>query len=68
MKVIKRIEDLKRVYRLRNLILEKDEKIIIDYAKLLSNHIGLDKNLVDLAITASELPRPKERGFLTKAL
>lgn len=54
MKVIKRIEDLKRVYRLRNLILEKDEKIIIDYAKLLSNHIGLDKNLVDLAITANK--------------
>lgn len=45
MKVIKRIEDL---------ILEKDEKIIIDYAKLLSNHIGLDKNLVDLAITANK--------------
>ena len=54
MKVIKRIEDLKRVYRVRNLILEKDEKIIIDYAKLLSNHIGLDKHLVDLAITANK--------------
>ena len=54
MKVIKRIEDLKRVYRLRNLILEKDEKIIIDYAKLLSDYIGLDKHLVDLAITANK--------------
>ena len=54
MKVIKRIEDLKRVYRLRNLILEKDEKIIIDYAKLLSDYIGLDKHLVDLAITVNK--------------
>lgn len=54
MKVIKRIEDLKRVYRLRNLILEKDEKIIIDYAKLLSDHIGLNRHLVDLAITANK--------------
>lgn len=54
MKVIKRIEDLKRVYRVRDLILEKDEKIIIDYAKLLSDHIGLDKHLVDLAITANK--------------
>ncbi len=54
MKVIKRIEDLKRVYRVRDLILEKDEKIIIDYSKLLSNHIGLDRNLVDLAITANK--------------
>lgn len=54
MKAIKRIEDLKRVYRLRNLILEKDEKIIIDYAKLLSDHIGLNRHLVDLAITANK--------------
>lgn len=54
MKAIKRIEDLKRVYRVRDLILEKDEKIIIDYAKLLSDHIGLDKHLVDLAITANK--------------
>ena len=54
MKVNKRIEDLKRVYRLRNLILEKDEKIIIDYAKLLSDHIGLNRHLVDLAITANK--------------
>lgn len=54
MKVIKRIEDLKRVYRVRDLILEKDEKIIIDYAKLLSDHIGLNRHLVDLAITANK--------------
>ena len=54
MKVIKRIEDLKRVYRVRDLILEKDEKIIIGYAKLLSDHIGLNRHLVDLAITANK--------------
>ena len=54
MKVIKRIEDLKRVYRVRDLILEKDEKIIIDYAKLLSDHIGLNRHLVDLAISANK--------------
>src|SRR5574344_2692795 len=54
MKVIKRIEDLKRVYRVRDLILEKDEKIIIDYARLLSDHIGLNRHLVDLAITANK--------------
>ncbi len=54
MKAIKRIEDLKRVYRVRDLILEKDEKIIIDYAKLLSDHIGLNRHLVDLAITANK--------------
>ena len=54
MKIIKRIEDLKRVYRVRDLILEKDEKIIIDYAKLLSDHIGLNRHLVDLAITANK--------------
>ena len=54
MKAIKRIEDLKRVYRVRDLILEKDEKIIIDYAKLLSDHIGLNRHLVDLAITSNK--------------
>lgn len=46
MKVISNINDLMRIYRVRDLI----DNIKIDYSSLLANHIGIESYKVDLAI------------------